>query len=263
MKAMIWLPLCFLGAAVGCEGPAELTTECSEFVVSTTSATLEVGDSAEVSASRDSRCRRAIPPGFVWQSSDSAVISVSPTSDSTAFVHALGSGEAVITWLVPGSPSAPSVAVRSELSRETNASFQTSSLAYTLVDIGFGWQMRIPVAYTNRTSQPVYIVNCSGATFVALEKRTQYGWQYEWSAFIPLCLSPPIIVPAGVTYNMTVDVFGGYPQGNTYPKFANGKLKGVFRLVWSDFLTSFDDRARPFGDKLPIELRRSNQFEIR
>lgn len=155
----------------------------------------------------------------------------------------------------PNGPIAPVV------TRDSAALFQTDSLVYTMRtdhdvtgDIG--------VALTNRTTGPLYIVNCSGSTGLALEKRVDGRWQYAWSPVIPLCLSPPIIVPVGGTYRTRVYINGAPPESGTRPQWLGGDVAGEYRLVWQQVLSSYDDRA-PFGELLPLEARVSNRFTLR
>ena len=263
MKRLPCLTAGLIGLVIGCDTPVAPDKHCSALSLTSSTAMVNVADSVDVRAVRVSGCIERFPAGAQWLSSDSSILRVVGTSDSTAVVHGLRSGEGQVFLILRDVPRTFALGLRSELRRDVSASFQTSGLTYTLEDVGYGWQTSIPVTYTNHTGQPVYIVNCNGATHLRLERWTGHSWEVEWSPAIPACLSPPIAVAAGNTLTMTIQLFGAYPGSNLYPKFATGKPSGVFRLTWNDLLTSFDANARPFGERLPLEMRISNRFEIR
>lgn len=143
------------------------------------------------------------------------------------------------------------------------AAFQTDSLSYTLVSAAHGLEGKIAFVFTNPTSAPVYIVNCRGATALRLEKRSGDRWVPAWSPVIPLCLSPPIVVQPGQQYAGVVHVFGGHPSTNMHPQFVVDPVPGVYRIVWTDVLRTYNDRGNPFGEPLPLEQRVSNRFQLR
>jgi hypothetical protein len=95
-----------------------------------------------------------------------------------------------------------------------------------------------------------------------LEKVVNDAWTLAWSAVIPLCLSDPIVVSPDATYRDSLYLFGGYPGTNVFPKFAVGEIPGVYRIVWRDILSSYNDRARPFGEQLALTYRISNRFVL-
>jgi hypothetical protein len=163
---------------------------------------------------------------------------------------------------VPATPAAaPVVPVGPAIARDIGATFQTDSVGYTLRAGTSGYEGQIGVVFTNRTPGAVYIVNCGGATQLRLEKLVGGEWKYAWAPYIPLCLSPPITVAPGETYRTGIRVFGGYAGSKTYPQFEVGDIAGVYRAVWLNVLSSYQDRA-PFGEVLPTELRVSNRFTL-
>ncbi len=139
--------------------------------------------------------------------------------------------------------------------------FQTDSAAYTLRAGEVGYQGRIGVRFTNRTEGAAYVVNCNGSTAVSLEKLVDGQWRAVWFPALAGCLDRPIIVPPRGTHDLIIDVFGGYADGNAFPRFAVADVAGVYRAVWDDVLRSYQDRL-PFGDPLPLEQRLSNQFTL-
>ncbi len=164
--------------------------------------------------------------------------------------------------VAPAAPAAaPVVPVGPAITRDTGAAFQTDSVGYTLRAGASGYEGRLGVVFTNRTSATVYIVNCGGATQLRLEKLVGGEWKYAWAPYIPMCLSPPITVAPGDAYRTSVQIFGGYPGSRTYPQFEVADIAGVYRAVWLNVLNSYQDRA-PFGEVLPAELRVSNRFTL-
>jgi hypothetical protein len=147
------------------------------------------------------------------------------------------------------------------LTRETAPLFQTGSLSYTLVAGSHGYEGEIDVRFTNRTAGTVFFVNCSGATSLSLEKRILGAWVAVWTPVLQHCLSQPITVPPGGTYDSRIGVFGGYPGSNAWPQFVVTNVAGSYRLVWHDALRSYQDRL-PFGVPLALEHRVSNRFEL-
>ena len=155
------------------------------------------------------------------------------------------------------SPPAPTVA------RDENALFQTDSLRYTLREVvGFGYETRITAHFTNLTGATAYFVNCNGTTMLHLEKLAGEQWTRAWSPVVPLCLSPPITVASGRSYEFRIPLFAAKPDANAEPKFTVPDIPGVYRIVWSDALSSYDENKQPFGTPLSLEQRVSNSFTL-
>lgn len=148
------------------------------------------------------------------------------------------------------------------LQRDMTKSFQTDTLTVTLVSTTEGLTGDIAYSFANHTAQPVYIVNCNGATDLRLEKQVNAQWVTAWGPAVPACLSPPIIVQPEHTYRDVVEVFSGHPTNNLYPKFSVDDVPGVYRLVWRDVLHTFDPNTYPFGEALPLDKRISNMFYL-
>lgn len=161
-----------------------------------------------------------------------------------------------------GAVDGPGAETSDVVVQDSASAFRTDALAYTLRATSAGLEGEIPFVFTNPTEGPVYIVNCNGSTSLQLEKLVEGNWVEAWSPAIPQCLSTPIVVQPGEEYRDTVRVFGGRPSTNVYPKFDVAEIPGVYRLVWSDVLRSYDDRSYPFGEALPAEQRTSNRFAL-
>lgn len=178
----------------------------------------------------------------------------------TIVVVMAGCGDAT-TAATERSPEAPFVPMVPLVTRDTAALFQTDSLAYALRDGGNWYQSTVGVTLTNRTRGPIYIVNCAGGTGLQLEQRVGDQWQRVWSPLLPLCLSPPIVVPVDSIYRTRVEIIGA-PQGaKALPQFATVQLSGEYRIVWTGVVSSYQDR-NPFGAPLPLDARVSNRFTL-
>jgi hypothetical protein len=182
-------------------------------------------------------------------------IHTAPTTMLVAAIAACGDRSIVTAEQESSAERVPVVA------RDQSALFQTDSLHYTLRASPAGYQATIGVAFTNKTGRTAYIVNCNGSTSMVLERLVDGRWRSVWSPLIPLCLSAPITVAAGLTYQTRIGVFGGYPESNVFPKFDIPDPTGVYRAVWRDVLSTYQDRL-PFGDPLPLESRISNRFSL-
>jgi hypothetical protein len=142
------------------------------------------------------------------------------------------------------------------------APIHTDAAAYQLEAGSTGYAATIAFVFTNPRQASVYVVNCGGTAPPGLEKFVDGAWIRAWSAIVPLCLSPPIVIAAGQDYHGQLRLFAGYPTNNAYPKFDTRQISGEYRLVWYGVLTSYDDRAYPFGEQLPLEQRVSEPFTL-
>jgi len=145
---------------------------------------------------------------------------------------------------------------------DSEVAFRTDRTSYALEATEMGVRVDIPFSYTNRTGQDVYVVNCNGIAPPLLEKWAEGRWEIAWVPMVPDCLSPPIVIRDGSAHRDTLRVFAGYGSVDIYPEFQIGERAGRYRLVWERVLWSFDAGAYPFGEKLPSELRISNDFTI-
>jgi hypothetical protein len=154
-------------------------------------------------------------------------------------------------------PTAGDPSLDRSLVRDTTALFQTDSLTYTLRRGILGYSGVIKVRFTNRTGGTVYFVNCNGITGAGLEKRVGGRWIPAWSPVVPACLSAPITVPAGGSYEEQIGVFGGYPDSNAAPEFTVERIPGIYRAVYRP-LRSYQEVGPTIGEPLPLEYRVSN-----
>lgn len=146
--------------------------------------------------------------------------------------------------------------------RESGLPLQTEGLEYELRSTGQGLEVGIPFSYRNATGQTVYVVNCNRIAPPSLEKEEGGQWIHAWSAVVPDCLSPPIVIEPGQTYTDTLRLFAGHPSNNTYPKFEVGDVDGIYRLVWHQVVHDYDEDRQGFGDPLALEERISNAFVL-
>lgn len=146
--------------------------------------------------------------------------------------------------------------------RDEDALFQTDSQSYIVTVDDQGYRGEIGVRFTNRTGRTVYFVNCHGTTGHTLEKLVDGKWETAWSPVMLLCLSPPITVPAGGTYDSRLQLYAGPPGSNAYPQFSSNDVEGTYRVVWHAALHSYSPDRHPFGEALPLAQRVSNRFTI-
>ena len=122
---------------------------------------------------------------------------------------------------------------------------------------------RIPYSFANRTGSKVYLPNCNGGFSVRLEMQEAGEWVHMWSPILLLCLSPPIVIEPGEVYETTLHVTGCL-VGNCLPRLVLPPTESTpIRIVWSGALSSYDSRASPFGELIPLEERVSNSFTLR
>lgn len=121
----------------------------------------------------------------------------------------------------------------------------------------------IPIRFHNVTGRTLHIVNCHGQLAPVLQKRVGDEWQDFWSPVLLMCLSSPIVIPAGRTLERTIQVYGTLPSGNSSPEFRSDDVDGTYRIVLGSIVLNYDSRRQQFGDPVPIEYRVSNEFELR
>ena len=138
---------------------------------------------------------------------------------------------------------------------------QTDALTYELVRDDSGFTVSIPYTFTNRTGGSVYLPNCRGGFWLHLEREDEGDWHAAWSPFLLLCLSPPIVIEEDEVWVDTLEVWGGLPGGNVWPRFDVADPAGTYRIVWDDALSSYQDHL-PFGRPLPLAERMSNTFQL-
>lgn len=146
--------------------------------------------------------------------------------------------------------------------RDVEAPIQTSRLDYELREVDRGVETDIEYEFRNRTSAPIFIVNCNGSTGVRLEKLIGGEWVGAWGNTTPDCLSPPIVIDPGQAVTRTLSVFGGHPGCGCAPQFSFEEREGIYRMVLVDVLDSFDENLSPFGTQIPEEERVSNRFRL-
>lgn len=147
--------------------------------------------------------------------------------------------------------------------RDTTALVQTDSLIYRLEREWAGLRTTIRFSFTNPLPDTVYMVNCNGVVSGQLEKRSDGGqWIAMWSPVLPACLSPPVVIAPGATYEGTLPVWGALPGTNAAPQFNSSEVEGVYRMVWGSLVLHYDDSRQGFGDPVPLSVRISNAFVL-
>ncbi|MDE2973468.1 MAG: hypothetical protein OXU64_01925 [Gemmatimonadota bacterium] len=125
------------------------------------------------------------------------------------------------------------------------------------------YRTEIPYSFTNRTGSKVYIPNCRGGFDIRLQVEEAGYWAY-WSPVLLACLSPPIVIEPDEVYEAILDVVGCTSGGSCAPRLTLPPAASTrYRIMWGDALSSYDDRADPFGELIPLEERVSNSFTLR
>lgn len=142
----------------------------------------------------------------------------------------------------------------------TDGPVQTDRSAYVLSD-GPSREATIVTTLRAPADQTLYIMNCNGATGVTLQRKVGEEWVYARLVAMNACLSPPIVVAPGEEHTASIELRedAGSMSGASG---ANMLESGIYRVVWSGVLTSFDSDVRGFGPELPLEQRVSEPFRI-
>jgi hypothetical protein len=143
----------------------------------------------------------------------------------------------------------------------------TSATVYVLRGDGLSvrslYETEISYMFNNRTSGAVFLPNCKGSFFIQLERRSSDGvWEFAWAPFAPLCQSPAIVIDEGTTFADTLRVKAGASGSYIAHQFPFKDPRGTYRIVWTYALSSYDPRANPRGQELPLRFRVSNSFEL-
>jgi hypothetical protein len=140
---------------------------------------------------------------------------------------------------------------------------QTSMRAYSMEPMGMGNRLTIVATFRNRSTAPIYLERCGsdGPTY-ALEKQAGDQWA---SAAAPVCQligAAPIVVPPGESRTDTLRLLD-LSAPNAAPRFQIHPIRGTYRLVYDAFARIVEEPpiTRP-TDRLPIEARVSNRFEV-
>jgi hypothetical protein len=148
-----------------------------------------------------------------------------------------------------------------EAASADDPALRTDRSAYGLDRGVRSWATEIPYAFVNRTGRTVYLTNCNGGFALRLEKWQDGAWVPAWSPVRLLCLSAPLEIAPGATFEDTVRVNAGLPDSNTFPKFEVDEVDGAYRLVWLAGTHDYD-HDDPGGPLIDAAFRTSNTFTL-
>lgn len=141
------------------------------------------------------------------------------------------------------------------------APITTDRRHYVFTEGPRGKELRVIATLHAPEDQPLYVVNCNGASSVTLQREVEGNWDYAWVVGMNACLSPPIVIPPGGEHTATIHVQEG--AGDVVqPKGAPMLEPGTYRVVWTGVLTAYDENVRGFGPELPLEQRISAPITI-
>ena len=142
------------------------------------------------------------------------------------------------------------------------APIRTDSSVYHVRTTPTGHELTIGVRFTNVTGGTAYIPTCHTPHPPVLEKLEGDRWVTAYSPVVLMCLGPPVVIPAGSSYDYTYRVLAS-TRPNTYPRFEVAEIRGTYRLVWHILGSWNPDGPEPgLGTPLPLEQRVSNTFRI-
>ncbi len=125
-----------------------------------------------------------------------------------------------------------------------------------------GWSGTLTFEYRNQTDRTISLLNCRGNFGLRLEKWMGQEWVLGWAPVLQLCLSPPIEISPGESHEHELHVFGGFPDGNVYPKFFVDEISGHYRLVITSGYWDYDPDGPEWGELVPLEERVSRPFRL-
>jgi hypothetical protein len=146
--------------------------------------------------------------------------------------------------------------------RDSGAWLQTDTTVYRLRKDWVGWEAVIPFAYRNLASDTLFVVNCRRGLSISLERWQDSTWVRNWGSLNALCLSPPIVIPPGVTYVDTLFLWGAEPGESAEPAYDTSEIEGIYRIVWQSLTYRYADGPQP-GGEVPLDRRISNRFVLR
>lgn len=138
----------------------------------------------------------------------------------------------------------------------------TDATSYVLREQGGGLAFDIGITIRNPTSRRMYIVNCHQIIAPSLRKQVGEEWVTWWSGVTPLCLSSPIIIEAGASYQRTLTIWGALPDRNAAPAWEGYDVPGTYRLVLHQLVHAYDHDRQGFGDPVDDLLATSNEFVL-
>lgn len=126
-----------------------------------------------------------------------------------------------------------------------------------------GWHGELEFSITNVTDRTISLLNCNGAFGLRLERWSGGEWEYAWGPILPRCLSPPISLEPDESRDSGLFVFGGYPGGNSYPRFRVETVDGIYRLVVTSGYWDYRHDGPSWGEEVPRGYLTSGPFELR
>lgn len=142
-------------------------------------------------------------------------------------------------------------------------SVTTDAKRYVMKQGAFGPEVTIVSQLHALPGRTLHVMNCNGAMSVGLQRLVGNAWVNAWIPTINGCHSAPIVVRAGEphTYALTSRPRAG---AVLHPRESHDGMiePGTYRVVWFNVLTTYDLRARPHGEELPLDERVSAPVTI-
>jgi hypothetical protein len=159
--------------------------------------------------------------------------------------------------LVTVTSCADQLAAPPDVTRDINAAVQTDSLAYRLDQSRDSYDGTIGFVFTNRSAQPISVLNCQRQTGVTLQKLVDAEWVTAFSPTVAFCRSADIVIAPGASYRTSLTIYGAKPNADFEPKFEASNVPGVYRIVWGSLSYGGTDTTT-----VPNSERISNRFTL-
>jgi hypothetical protein len=145
-------------------------------------------------------------------------------------------------------------------SLEPGAAWLRTEQTEYVVGVAGGWlTIDFDLTYTNGMSTAVSVPSCHTPVRPMLQKQVDGDWVHAHSAIELMCITPPLVIPAGGTHRFRYTLRADEWDLQRWPGAHDGDIAGTYRLVWLVGRAAGSDR----GAALPIERRVSNTFTVR
>lgn len=161
------------------------------------------------------------------------------------------------------SPPPPAARVEQPSPPVVRMPVETDASRYVLREGPFAPETTIVTTFTAPADRAVYLMNCNGIWPMVLQRQVGNTWTDVWPVTMAVCLSPPVVIPAGQRRSAPLTVTSGADAVVSSRRTEIKIERGMYRVVWHGVRTSYDPNATPqYGEELPLEQRVSAPFHL-